>query len=155
MGKTYQEDNCIERRHFTKTVSTGSYQLHHTTHLGWGYVYIVQQLDQSSLAVMPPPPPSLYVTDRKLQLVSSPISISHPCVHQSTSVPTAGRSSSSTHGRAAVSTATVPTRLARSTSRSCSSFGTHGCCKTPMIRTMTLQQPWVFIWLKPWCGAQE
>ena len=42
MGKTYQEDNCIERRHFTKTVSSGSYQLHHTTHLGWGYVYIVE-----------------------------------------------------------------------------------------------------------------
>ena len=84
MGKTYQEDNCIERRHFTKTVSAGQYQLHHTTHLGWGYVYIVQQLDQSSLAVMPPPPPSLYVTDRKPQLVSSPMSLTSLCapVHQ-------------------------------------------------------------------------
>ena len=40
-GETYVEANTIPREIWKKDIS-GPYQLYHTTHLGWGYVYLVQ-----------------------------------------------------------------------------------------------------------------
>ena len=39
-GETYTEDLGIQRRLWTKDVA-GNYQLQHTVHLGWGYLYMV------------------------------------------------------------------------------------------------------------------
>ena len=41
IGGCYRESNAILRKMFTKEVTESFYILYHTTHLGWGYVYLV------------------------------------------------------------------------------------------------------------------
>lgn len=44
-GGCFRESNGILRKMFTKEVSESFYILYHTTHLGWGYVYLVDATD--------------------------------------------------------------------------------------------------------------
>jgi len=66
-SESYMEDNGIERKRFFKKVTAAgapvTYPLHHTTHKGWGYVYLVELQKAGYCPVHTPPANKIIVTD--------------------------------------------------------------------------------------------
>ena len=66
-SESYMEDNGIERKRFFKKVTAAGaplqYPLHHTTHKGWGYVYLVELQKAGYCPVHTPPANKITVTD--------------------------------------------------------------------------------------------
>ena len=65
-SESYMEDNGIERKRFFKKVTAAGaplqYPLHHTTHKGWGYVYLVELQKAGYCPVHTPPANKIIVT---------------------------------------------------------------------------------------------
>ena len=83
-AETYLEDNGIERKRFFKKVTAGAgavdYQLHHTVHKGWGYVYLVELQKAGYCPVHTPPNNKIIATDLHAGHACGPLVVPYPSV---------------------------------------------------------------------------
>ena len=81
-SESYMEDNGIERKRFFKKVTAAgapvTYPLHHTTHKGWGYVYLVELQKAGYCPVHTPPANKITVTDLHAGHACGPLLVPYP-----------------------------------------------------------------------------